>query len=524
MLVERSSLTELGADVGDSVDVQLPTGRRATVRVSGTVHDVNFPATRVSGVLYGYVTAETLRGLGDRGRPNELLLRVPGERRDAERAGAGVRKRLEADGAVVNETIVPEPGRFWAADPVEAMVLLLTVLAVVCLVMGIFLVVNVVSATVTQQRRQIGVMKAIGARPRETAALYLGSAGIYGLLAFVIAVPLSAVGALLLIDYAAGLINLDAAAFSIPPYVLGLQAAAAIALPLAAALVPAMRASRLTVRQAIAGGGHEGSRGLPGLLAERAARVPVAARLALTNAVRRKGRLVLTVAALTLGGAVFVGVLSVRESLYRTLDEGATYAGYDVGVNFERPYPGAALERAALGTPGVAHAEAWSVEGAYRVRPDGSESATFSVVGAPAGSRLLQPRIVRGRGLRAGDGRAVVVNTDVLESEEGLRPGDRVRLSVNGRPPASWRVVGIAQRIVIGPVMYANAATLARAAGEDGLARRLAVGTDGSQDEGTAALTDRLQREGFAVTSARTSAELKSLDRKTSGPSPPFSW
>ena len=436
MLVERSSLAELGADVGDSVDVQLPTGSRATVRVSGTVHDVNFPATRVSGVLYGYVTAETLRGLGDRGRPNELLLRVPGERRDAERAAAGVRQQLEADGAVVNETIVPESGRFWAADPVEAMVLLLTVLAVVCLVMGIFLVVNVVSATVTQQRRQIGVMKAIGARPRETAALYLGSAGIYGLAAFVLAVPLSAVGALLLIDYAVGLINLDAAAFSIPPYVLALQAAAAIALPLAAALVPAMRASRLTVRQAIAGGGHEGSRGLPGLLAERAARVPVAARLALTNALRRKGRLVLTVAALALGGAVFVGVLSVRESLYRTLDEGATYAGYDVGVNFERPYPGAALERAALGTPGVAHAEAWSVEGAYRVRPDGSESETFSVVGAPAGSDLLQPRIVRGRGLRPGDGRAVVVNTDVLESEEGLRPGDRVRLSVNGRPPA----------------------------------------------------------------------------------------
>ena len=169
MLVERSSLAELGADVGDSVDVQLPTGSRATVRVSGTVHDVNFPATRVSGVLYGYVTAETLRGLGDRGRPNELLLRVPGERRDAERAAAGVRQQLEADGAVVNETIVPESGRFWAADPVEAMVLLLTVLAVVCLVMAIFLVVNVVSATVTQQRRQIGVMKAIGARPRETA-------------------------------------------------------------------------------------------------------------------------------------------------------------------------------------------------------------------------------------------------------------------------------------------------------------------------------------------------------------------
>jgi len=521
MVVERSSLGQLGVGVGGAVRVQLPSGSRRSVRVTGTVHDVNVPSTRTSGLLYGYVTNETLRRLGDRGEPNELLLRVPGDRDAAERAAAGARRTLEANGVVVAQTVVPEPGAFWAADPVEAMVLLLTVLAVVCLVMSAFLVVNVVSATVTQQRRQIGVMKAIGARPRATAALYLGTAGIYGLAAFVLSVPLAAVGALLLVDYAAGLINLNATSFSIPPYVLALQVAAAIALPLAAALVPAVRASKVTVRQAIAGAGREGGLRFPTLLSERAASVPVAARLALTNVLRRKGRLLLTIGTLALGGAVFVGVLSVRESLLRTLDEGAAYGGYDVNVTFERAYPRTALERIALGSPGVRRAQAWSVEGAYRVRPDGSESETISVVGAPHDSDLLQPRIVRGRGLRPGDRRAVVVNTDVLESEEGLRPDDRIRLSVNGRPPTSWLVVGVAQRIVVGPVMYADGATLARAAGEPGLARRLVVVTgdrsgDG-QTEVAAALTDRLERGGFSVTSARTSAELRSLDRTNFG-------
>ena len=520
MLVERSSLGDVGA-VGDAIRLQLPSGSRGSVRITGTVHDVNVPSTRTSGVLYGYVTNETLRRLGDRGGPNELLLRVSGDRRDAERAAADVRKLLEADGVVVTQTVVPKPGEFWAADPVEAMVLLLTVLAVVCLVMSAFLVVNVVSSTVTQQRRQIGVMKAIGARPRATAALYLGTAGIYGVAAFVVAVPLAALGALLLVDYAAGLINLNAAPFSLPPYVLALQAAAAIALPLAAALVPAIRASKVTVRQAIAGAGGEGRLGFPTLLAERAASVPVAARLALTNVLRRKGRLLLTVGTLALGGAVFVGILSVRESLLRTLDEGASYGGYDVNVTFERAYPRTALEQTALGTPGVARAQAWSVEGAYRVRPDGSESETFSVVGAPQGSDLLQPRIVRGRALRPEDGRAVVVNTDVLESEDGLSPDDTIQLSVNGRPPAPWLVVGVAQRIVVGPVMYADGSTLARAAGEPGLARRLVAvtrdRTDTAQAEVAAALTDRLERAGFLVTSARTSAELRSLDRTNFG-------
>jgi putative ABC transport system permease protein len=521
MVVERSSLGELGVEVGEEVRLQLPSGSRRNVEVAGTVHDVNVPSTRVSGMLYGYATSTTLRRLGERGEPNELLLRVAGDRRDAERAAAGARRVLREDGVVVTQTIVPEPGVFWAADPVEAMVLLLTVLAVVCVVMSAFLVVNVVSATVTQQTRQIGVMKAIGARPRATAGLYLGTAGIYGLAAFVLAVPLAAVGALILIDYAAGLINLNPAAFSFPPYVLALEAVVALALPLAAALVPAMRASRVTVRRAIAGADAEGGLRFPTLLAERAAGVPVAARLAFTNVFRRRGRLLLTVGTLALGGAVFVGVLSVRESLLRTLDEGAPYGGYDVSVTFERAYPAAALERAARDTPGVTRAQAWPVQGAFRVRPDGSESETFSVVGAPAGSDLSQPRIVRGRGLRPDDDRTLLVNTDVLENEEGLQAGDRIRLSVNGRPAQSWEIAGIAQRIVAGPVVYADGVTLARAAGEEGLARRLVVvtrqRTDAAQEQLAEALTDRLERGGFAVTSARTSAELRSLDRVNFG-------
>src|SRR5262249_13205331 len=157
----------------------------------------------------------------------------------------------------------------------------------------------------------------------------------------------------------------------------------------------------------------------------------------------------------------------------------------------------------ALGVPGVARAQAWAVEGADRIRPDGSRSQTFSVVGAPAGSTLLQPSLTRGRGLRPGDGRVVVVNSDVLDSEPGLGAGDRVRLGVSGRPPRTWRVVGIAKRVVAGPVVYADESTLTRAAGEPTLARRLVAATldhggDAEQRAATA-LTDRLERAGFAV-------------------------
>jgi putative ABC transport system permease protein len=385
--------------------------------------------------------------------------------------------------------------------------------------MSAFLVVNVASSLVTQQTRQIGVMKAIGASRRATAGIYLASSAIFGLAALVLAIPLAALLSLVLVEYSAGLINLDAASFSLPPGVLGLQIAAGLVLPLLAALGPALAASRLTVQEAISRVGRGGRRlGFSAFLAERASRLPVALRLGLTSSFRRRWRLVLTTATLTLGGAVFVGVLSVRSSLLHTLDRAAPYRAYDVGVSLEHAYPRSALEEAVRTVPGVSRAEAWSVEGVQRLRPDGSESQTFSVVGAPARSDLLQPLIVRGRSLRAGDGRAVVVNTDVLDSEHGLRPGDRIRLAVNGRPPTSWRVVGVARRIVAGPVIYADRSTLARAAGEPSLARRLAVVTrdhsGAAQTAAANALADRLERDGFAVDSVQTSSALGALDRE----------
>src|SRR5262249_15833205 len=158
--------------------------------------------------------------------------------------------------------------------------------------------------------------------------LYLATASIFGLAALVVAIPLAALLALVLVENSAGVINLDPASFSFPPDVVLIQIGAGLALPLLAALGPAVVASRLTVRQAISDVGRSAKATTGGFLAKRAARLPVALRLAVTNTLRRRWRLALTTATLILGGAVFVGVLSVRSSMQQTLDEAATYRGY----------------------------------------------------------------------------------------------------------------------------------------------------------------------------------------------------
>lgn len=498
LLLERDSLAVAGLRIGDAVRVTAPGGAPRSVLVAGTVHDVTPPSASTSGVLSGYVTPDTLRALGYDGGPNQLHLGVTAGagRAAARRVVVAVRAEIEGSGRTVLAATVPEPGRFWAHDQVDAMVLLLTVLGAVALLMSGFLVANSISALVAEQLRQIGVMKAVGAGGRDTAVVYLGVALVLGALALAVSMPLGAVAAATLAGYAAGLVNLDPAPFRIVPEAVALQAAAGLVVPLVAALGPVVSASRVTVREAVAsqGLGGVGAAGLVAGLARRAPTIPASVRLSLANAVRRPRRLALTLAALVLAGTALLAVLSVRSSLARTLDDGSRYRAYDVAIDLDRPIPVEDVERAV-----AAEAEAWPVASAYVGGGD-----TFTVLGAPEGTQLVRPFVVEGRWLRAGDERALVVNDQLLDAEPALRPGSETTLSVDGRS-GTWRVVGVVRGLLEGPLAYAPAA-------EIGDARRVLAA--GAAVQG---LPERLEAAGIPVASIVTAAERRALDEKNYG-------
>ena len=70
---------------------------------------------------------------------------------------------------------MPDVGQLPLQDLFDSLALLLTPLGVLALFLSGFLVINTISALMAQQVRQIGVMKAIGARRGQVVALYLGA-------------------------------------------------------------------------------------------------------------------------------------------------------------------------------------------------------------------------------------------------------------------------------------------------------------------------------------------------------------
>ncbi len=164
--------------------------------------------------------------------------------------------------------------------------------------------------------------------------------------------------------------------------------------------------------------------------------------LAFRNTFRRKGRLVRTMAALTLAGGVFIGVLTVRGSLELTLDENIAAKRFDIEVRLSRPYRSERVEQIARNVAGVVDVESWGRAQAYPLRADGSEGEEINLVALPADSDWIQPRLLAGRWLMPGDTQAIVVSSNFQIKEPELHVGDWVTLEIDEREEA-WQIVGV---------------------------------------------------------------------------------
>jgi putative ABC transport system permease protein len=215
-----------------------------------------------------------------------------------------------------------------------------------------------------------------------------------------------------------------------------------LAVPLLAALVPVAAGARITARKAIdtrgLGGGF--GRGLLDQVVARVRRLPRPLMLSLRNTFRRKGRIVLTLTTLVLGGAMFIVIVSVRDSMDATFDALLADFGHDVMVRFDRPQRAERLVGVAGDVSGVARAEVWSGAWASISLEEGGKRQAY-LWGVPSDSAMFGPRIVAGRGFVPGDGRAILLNTKIAE-DEGIQIGDRIELAV-GEGESTWTVVGL---------------------------------------------------------------------------------
>jgi putative ABC transport system permease protein len=463
--------------------------------------------------IRGYVSLDSMADLGQTQDFNELA--VVFDRTGLTRDEATALAKEIADTALapvgvrVRATYVPEPGSHRLGDIFSAVSVLLLAMGIMALLLSGLLVVNTVTALLMQQTRQIGIMKAIGGRSSQIARMYFFLVAIYGLLAVLIGVPTGSLSAAWFARFANGLLNFGDAPAGPPGYTYALGIAVGLVVPLAVAFFPVRAGTRVSVVRALESVGVTGTgfgHGLVDRLLGRLRGLPRPVALALRNTFSRKGRLVLTLATLALASAVVMSVMSVRTSMLRTVSDMSSWWRYDVEVSFSRPVTAAAVDRAAAKVEGVTAAESWIVRGASFQRPDNTANDAFRIEGLPADTTFVRPRLVSGSWFVADEPDGIVVNTDAV-NEEGLALGDAVTFEIGGIEHV-WRIVGIIEGQMRGPVVFAQRSRLEAVLAAPGEVQFAVVRSSGHSDGAQEQVADRLEhalREaGFPVSGVQT--------------------
>jgi len=520
ILIERAALSVINAQVGDVVLVRFPNDVERRIRIAGTAYDPAQLPAQIDGTPYGYITFDTLEWFGEPYGFNEVhvLATHPEDKDWAQQVVNSVKDKAEKSGYTIPLSMIAEPGQLPMNDVLQGILLLMGLLGVLSLFLSIFLVVNTVSALLTQQKRQIGVMKAVGGSTIQILGMYLVMVLAYGVMALLIAIPLGMVGAPELSSSLAGYFNFEIYSMEIPPQTFLIQVIIGLILPVLASLVPFISSLRISAAEAMSvytmGKGRFGKNWIDMLLSGAnlwfTRKFSVRSiLLSVRNTFRNKGRLTLTLITLTLGSATFISVFNMRASLDSTVEDMIKWFNCDTMLTFDRTYHANKVQLEALSVPGVTKTDVWIHLPTRLVRKDDSESGMIYMF-APTvkpDSLIVAPTIAEGRWLAPGDDNAVIVPSAFLQDEPELHLGGDILLKIYGKE-YTFKIVGTYVGMAFMPVVYANYDYMTKITNRTGEADALMVTMQSHDvayvDAATRALEDHFEQVGVRISMIAT--------------------
>ena len=520
--IEQSALNLLPVKPGDIVRIRLADDQIKELKVVGIIHDISSFSTLFTGQIQAFVSPETMQSLGGSLLFSKLVFTVSEGKRDKAHindVAVTVANKLEKAGVKVYATVVQSPGEHPVSSMVRTITAMLGVLAGMALFLSGFLVTNTINALISQQTRQIGMMKSVGATTGQLVGMYMGMITIFGLLALILAATLSALANQQFSLMMANILNYRPGPFRVPLIGIAVQAVVALLVPLAAGLSPVFKGASMSVREAISNYGLSASAFKQSWFDRMTERFSFLSRpllISIRNTFRKKGRLALTLITLTLGGAIFIAVFNLQGSFTLAINQALGYFLSNTNVNLQEPYRSEWINRIGAQVPNLTHLESWAVAEARVLSVDKQDSTEVVLWGPPPGSKMIEPIVTEGRWLLPEDENALVISNQFITKRPDVRVGDHLIIKINDREE-TFVVVGkvLMPGNFIPPFAYTSGPYLERVTGSIGRSssyRGLTTSSDPQTEQQVARdLKTALQREGVRVGEITTGSEEKAL-------------
>lgn len=415
--------------IGDTVTLDTPNGPRS-LRISGFARTLGTGSATFNDFAIGYMSAagfDTLTGLT---QPN-LIDVLERDTNLGQQTARSLQASLVTHSVTIDDIAIR--GDDFTSPAISGVFAIMRVVSLVALLLTSFLIINTVSTLVAEQTKIIGTMKAIGATRGRVVRSYLTSVGIYGLAGTIAGIGLGIYIGYLFTSFLATIVTIDLGQFRVDMGIILVSVAVGLGVPLVAAVLPLWNGTRITVREAMAAYGVSasgGARHAPGMRWLSQTR-----RLGLRGIFRRRGRVALTLLALTLSATAFLAVQTTTYSVSSLAKQIFVAYNADAFLNISSPQPFAPLRAQLLSLPNVARIERFEQDMVN------TKWGALNLQGTEPDTRLYQYQLVKGRWFTDNQPYTLLLS-EAAAARTGLTVGGVIAIS-NATTTQRWTVIGI---------------------------------------------------------------------------------
>lgn len=452
MLIERN-----GQRVSD-----LELGTLARVRVAGKIIEIsitgiNFdpaqaPATQ-DAFIYSYVDQKTYTEITGEAINQRLIIRLKNvtSKQDVEAITKGIVADFAQLGITVDTVNIPKFNEHPHQFQLDTLLALEGSIGFLAFLMGAVLVSQLMGSILTQQMRQIGVLKAIGASRWQVLEIYLAMVLIFGVVSSIVAIPLAVMSGYGFAYFVAAIINFEILTTTLPIMAYVYLLLAGLLLPILFSLPALLKGANVSVQDALSDYGIRQDQ--PNSVIQFIAQLPLPNRivLALRNTLRRQRRLATTIATMALGVAIFSTGFNVRQSLVVFLAENRNAMKHDVQVVFKEQIPLAQALAPFENLANVSRVEAWN-GGRGRLQT-GRISTTngIGLVALPYDTDLATWDVIEGRWLSGSAEPEMVMNQQAAETFGDPVVGEHYLIDIKGQE-VNVLLVGIVKEFEVAKI------------------------------------------------------------------------
>lgn len=451
IVIERNNLLVSDFDVGSIARVQSK-GNVIEAKISGIIYDPGQAPSTQDAIIYGYSNKASYSKLSGQLAEQRLIIRFANvaSKQEVKMKFAALSDDFNRLGIKIDSFDIPKfeehPHQFQLAT----LLYLNGTIGLLAFVMAMVLMSQLMNSIFTQQIRQIGIMKAIGATRTKIFKSYAAYIMVMSFFSILIGLPLAIMTGRGYSAFVAGILNFDILTTQLPLAIYLVITTLGFALPLIFSLPALLKGTKISVNDALGDYGIK----TDGATASNYAIGTISSSilsLSIRNVGRRKSRMFVTMATMALGVALFLTGFNVRASLIDFLDNISQSMKYDIKVVLEEPLQPKLAVIPFKNIDSIKSIEGW-IGGVGRTQTGVVSAASgIGMTIAPFDTKLKDYDLLQGTWLTGSDELEFVVNQQAATSFKPLVIGKNYAIGL-GDIEVSAKLVGVVREFDVAKI------------------------------------------------------------------------